>query len=316
MTFWSFPLLIAAIDPVAEARLVGLNKAVVSGRYLRPGDTVSSVSRGGGAGFAVPVLSPTRPYVDEQLRLTVRRLPAAAARAVLHAPLTTATAQRRFGGMPGTLVRRAEVSATGAYRQLLAQLHSTGAANDALIDSAWTPGPVDYTVAPGGWLRPRTVTNPPSIWANPLYQNGYLPTPLASADVQFRKLTAHPFTDVTGRLDSPVLDSVGEFDPARLAGFSALSAVPLETYAPPLAAPGNPAASRALRGHDLLPDSNLGGYLQRPPLLLTTLSALSALRGSFPGVIAAQPISVIRVRVAGVQGTDALSRAAPTLPAA
>ena len=56
--------------------------------------------------------------------------------------------------------------------------------------------------------------------------------------------------------------------------------------------------------------------MQRPPLLLTTLSALSALRGSFPGVIAAQPISVIRVRVAGVQGTDALSRAAPTLPAA
>ena len=31
----SFPMLIAAIDPAAEAKLDGLNRAVTSGRYLR-----------------------------------------------------------------------------------------------------------------------------------------------------------------------------------------------------------------------------------------------------------------------------------------
>ncbi|MGH3194726.1 MAG: hypothetical protein ACRDNT_02085 [Streptosporangiaceae bacterium] len=62
---------------------------------------------------------------------------------------------------------------------------------------------VDYTVAPGGVLRSRTVTNPPSIWASPVFQNGYLPAPLASADVQFRKLTAHPFINPTGLGRSP-----------------------------------------------------------------------------------------------------------------
>ena len=31
---WSFPMLIAAVDPAAEARLDGLNRAVISGRYL------------------------------------------------------------------------------------------------------------------------------------------------------------------------------------------------------------------------------------------------------------------------------------------
>jgi len=309
VTQWSFPLLIAAIDPVAEARLVGLNSAVVSGRYLRRSDIASSVSRGGGGGLAIPVLSPAQPYVDEQLRMTLWRLPAAAAQSVLRGPLTAAGAQRRFGKAGGTLVGTAEVTAAQAYRQLLEQLHSTGAANDALIDSVWTPGPVSYTAGPGGLLRPRTVTNSPSIWANPLYQNGYLPAPLASADVAFRKVTAHPFADQSGQAATPILDTVGEFDPARLAGFSALSAVPLETYAPPLAAPGNPAASRALGGRDLLPDGNLGGYLQPPPLMLTTLSALSALMRSFPSVIAAKPISVIRVRVAGVHGIDPLSRA-------
>lgn len=309
VTQWSFPLLIAAIDPAAEARLVGLKKAMVSGRYLRTGDTLTAVDQGGVPGEALPVLSPTRSYLDEQLQQTVWRLPAAAAHAVLRAPLTPATAQQRFGTTPGTVVSRAAISVNTAYRDLLAQTRLTTPISSGAVESIWTPSPVDYTVTHGGLLRPRTVTNPPSIWANQLYPSGYLPAPLASDDVQFRKLAVHQFADQSGRLASPVLRSVGEFDPAKLPGFSALSAVPLETYAPPVAAPGNAAASRALHGRDLLPSTNLGGYLQPPPLLLTSLTALSALSSYFPGAISPKPISVIRVRVAGVHGIDALSRA-------
>ncbi len=311
VTVWSFPLLLAAIDPVAEARLVGLKKAMVSGRYLRAGDTLTAVDEGGTPGESVPVLSPTQPYLDQQLRQVIWRLPASAASAVLRAPLTPATAQRRFGATPGTLIGRAAVTADTAYRDLLADVasanpNSSGAGS---IDSIWTPGPVGYAVAKGGLLLPRTVSNPQSIWAGALYQNGYLPAPLPSDDVQFRKLTVHQFATRSGELAPPVLHTVGEFNPARLPGFSALSAVPLETYAPPVAAPGNAAAGRALHGQDLLPSSNLGGYLQPPPLMLTTLSALSALSAHFPRAIAAKPISVIRIRVAGVHGVDPLSRA-------
>jgi hypothetical protein len=79
------------------------------------------VSHGGYAGLAIPVLSPTRPYLDEQVRLTVWRLPAAAARAVLHAPLTNATAQQRFGAVPGTLVSQTVLTAAEVYRLALAQ---------------------------------------------------------------------------------------------------------------------------------------------------------------------------------------------------
>ena len=307
--WWSFPLLLAAIDPAAETRLAGLGHAVVAGRYLRSSDGAAGVGRGSGAGLAIPVLSPTRPYVDERLQVAVWRLPAAAARAVQAAPLTTVTAQQRFGAVPGTLVGRSEITAAAVYRQVLAQNQSPGTSNAGLIDSIWTPGQVRYTMLPGGALRPRTVANPPSIWANPVYPNGYLPVPLDAADVQFRTLTTHPFSNPTGLADTPVLDSVGEFDPDRLPGFSALSAVPLETYAPPVAAPGNPAASRALGGQDLLPSSNMGGYLQQPPMMLTALAALPALAAEFPGAVAPDPISVIRVRVAGVHGIDALSRA-------
>ena len=48
---WTVPVLIAAIDPAAEAKLDGLNKAVVSGRYLTehesgPGPTIAGTASG------------------------------------------------------------------------------------------------------------------------------------------------------------------------------------------------------------------------------------------------------------------------------
>ena len=311
VTQWSFPLLLAAIDPSAEARLVGLSKAMVSGRYLRAGDKLTPVDEGGVPGESLPVLSPVTSYIDQQLEQTIWRLPASAAAEVLRAPLTPATAQQRFGAAKGTLVGGKTVTAATAYQALLADIRTAAPSSQGAgsLDSIWTPGPVGYSVTRTGLLRPKTVDNPQSIWAGALYQNGYLPAPLPAADVQFRKLTVHAFATRSGERAAPVLHAVGEFNPAKLPGFSALSAVPLETYAPPVAAPGNAAANRALHGQDLLPSSNLGGYLQPPPLMLTTLSALSELSGQFPRAISKKPISVIRVRVAGVHGVGALSRA-------
>jgi ABC-type antimicrobial peptide transport system permease subunit len=56
---------------------------------------------------------------------------------------------------------------------------------------------------------------------------------------------------------------------------------------------------------------NLGGYIQQPPFLLTTLKGLRPLTNPsvFDGANPDAPISVIRVRVAGVTGPDDLSLA-------
>jgi len=72
--------------------------------------------------------------------------------------------------------------------------------------------------------------------------------------------------------------------------------------------PANAATRRALGG-DPLPSLNLGGYVSQPVDLITTLAALPALNdGTFTGNLhSADPISVIRVRVGGVSGPDALS---------
>ncbi|MEO8034828.1 MAG: hypothetical protein ABI837_10390, partial [Acidobacteriota bacterium] len=43
--FYSFPLMIAAIDPKAEAQLVGLKGAVTSGRYLTERDPIRRADR-------------------------------------------------------------------------------------------------------------------------------------------------------------------------------------------------------------------------------------------------------------------------------
>ncbi len=93
--------------------------------------------------------------------------------------------------------------------------------------------------------------------------------------------------------------AVGVFDPAKITDFDRLSEVPLGPYQPTAAVPAGPARS-VLRGSDLQPSLNLGGYVSQPVQLITTLAALPALENStvFSGDLhAGDPISVIRVRV-------------------
>jgi putative ABC transport system permease protein len=65
----SVPFVVAAIDPDQEARLEGLDRAVVAGRYLRATDRPS-----GDFLPRVPVLVASRPTADEQIVATVQRL--------------------------------------------------------------------------------------------------------------------------------------------------------------------------------------------------------------------------------------------------
>ncbi|MGH3968022.1 MAG: hypothetical protein ACRDTV_07895, partial [Mycobacterium sp.] len=75
------PLLVAAIDPRAEARLDGLPRAVVSGRYLRQGEPIHfRTYRHRSVGSqAAPVLVSTRTFADEAAHVRVQMLPNAVA---------------------------------------------------------------------------------------------------------------------------------------------------------------------------------------------------------------------------------------------
>jgi putative ABC transport system permease protein len=304
---WSFPFLLSAVDPVQEARLVGLQSAVTGGRYLTEAEGVRTVQAGSNLRVrVVPVLAASRPFIDDRLTIAVERLSDVNPN---EAPSVLASDRSRsyLQSLPGKLVRSKQVNLKPTYDSLL-QGYTTRPLEFS-VANYWTAAPVRYAELAPARLRPAAVTNPPNTW---LGIGGFSFPPMDSADVQFRSLTEHDhintFTSAT-RPD-PALQVVGRFDADKLPGFSPLSQVPLTTYNPPQAAPADARTAKLLGNRDLLPNADIGNYLSQPPLLLTTLKALPAFTNptAYENPNTAKPISVIRVRVAGVTGPDALSR--------
>jgi putative ABC transport system permease protein len=299
---WTVPVLVAAIDPDAEAELDGLNKAVVSGGYLKE-------NAGEGASLSLPVLASADSGMNEYAQTTLQQLTAPSVMPDMNAGWASAQASA-----PGRTVATGRTTAQQAYNAVLKGLGPTiaqrGVSLGTPVDGYWSVGPVDYQRTTAGALTPRQQVNRPSVW----FTGTGVSVSMDNADSQYRTVTSH--TNVVAAeqargIDLAVIKVAGVFDPARIRSFDPLSRVPLGAYQPVAAAPATAASRRALHGGDLLPSQNLGGLVSQPVNLITTLSALPKLENSqaYTGVPAADPISVIRVRVAGVTGPDALSRA-------
>jgi putative ABC transport system permease protein len=312
--YYQIPMLVAAIDPAEESKLVGLDGAVVRGRYLEESDRTQVVRPDGRHGPAlrqVPVLMAKRPLTDDRLEVRLDKLALGpAARVPGH--LASAHAEDWLASRRRTSLDTVELDDRRVYRLLL-RLYRREIPNSKV--DYWSPGPA--RVHSGGQASTIDVKARPPLPAETFrsfYFGGYL-APQVSADRSFRGLLPHESSTL---LDGsvpvfPVLHQVGVFDAKLLEGFSALSEVPLTNYYPPDAAPGDDRSSELLRGRALLPNANLAGYLQQPPTVLTTLRSLPTFLDprAFPDVdpdIAAAPVSVVRVRVAGVSGADELSR--------
>jgi hypothetical protein len=310
---WVIPVLIAAVDPVAEAKLDGLNRAVISGHYL------AQNTRGAGTAATFPVLASSASGLDESAVTQVATLTAPAS-----APSMTVPWMTQHATAPGHVISTTTTTARQAYQQLLAALAIKTAApamspgapimysgkdesgGPVGVEAYWSVGPTSYPRSRSGALVARLTRNPPSAW----YAGGARVASMDDEENQYRKVSVHApaKTTFTSVAASPQL--VGIFNPAKIKAFDPLSAVPLGAYQPVVAAPATAASRRALHGGDLLPNQNLGGYVSQPVDLVTTLSALPALENSgYYGtdVHARDPISVIRVRVAGVTGPDPVS---------
>ena len=301
---WDIPMLIAAIDPDAEAELDGLNKALVSGRYLKENE--------GDGGPTFPVLASSASGMNEYAQTTVQQLAAPSAMPDMNASWASAQAPA-----PGRTVATERTTAQQAYATAIKGRGPTitlrnrqGTFTGISFSGYWSVGPVDYQRTTAGALVPRQVVNPPSVW----YTGTVASVAMDDEDSQYRTVTSHAKlsaqNSASGSQIPPLIKIAGVFDPARIRSFDPLSQVPLGDYQPVAAAPATAASRRALHGGDLLPNQNLGGLVSQPVNLVTTLSALPVLQNSqlFTGVHAADPISVIRVKVAGVTGPGALSR--------
>lgn len=306
----NFPILLAAIDPVQENRLLDLDGAVVSGRPLGASESWQTVPDPSGGDYKIrvaPVLASTTTYVDETLQATVERLTIPDG-VDLQKTLASSSARSYLPRLQGRVVGTQRYLLQSVYDRFLSQavrgLHLS-------FESYRTVSPVDYRELGRDRLEPVPTTNPKSVWKSVLYGT-YLNAPIENSDVQFRKLAARAGDTslVDGILDLPGVKAVGEFDATKLPGFSPLSKVPLETYYPPVAEPADAASREALGGGALLPTLNVGGYIAQPPLMLTTLQAARLFFNPhyFPGAHPKAPIGVIRVKVGGVTGPDLLSR--------
>jgi putative ABC transport system permease protein len=295
---WQIPMLIAAIDPVAEAKLDGLNHALLSGHYLSesPGAAYGGVRANGNAEF--PVLVTADSGMGEYALTQMQELPAPAGPPVMDLPWL-----RREGAVPGRTVLTTRTSAQQAYAQLIRDMSPTVLM--AGFDAFWTVGPTRYHQGPGGALTPVVVDNPLSVWQSKTSEI----IPMDEEEQQYRTITSHAPRQA-GIADFPTPVLAGTFAPARVRAFDPLSQVPLGPYQPVSAVAADRASRRALGGPDLLPNQNLGGYVSQPVDLITSLAALPVLQnaGVFGGNLhAADPISVIRVRVAGVTGPNPVS---------
>ena len=305
---WQFPMLIAAIDPATEARLDGLNRAVTSGHYL-PDDGFGTGPRARyyqqGDGF--PVLAAAESSIGEYSATQVQELAAPP-----EPPVLDTAAMRRDSTLAGHTALSTTITAPQAYQYLLSQLayHRGQGRNPGLGNALWedwSVGPVRYLRAGSGDLIPATVRNPLSAWGSE--HSGFAFPPLDNAGTQYRSLHRRAVT--APDTISPVPVPVGTFSQAKIPVFDPLSRVPLGPYEPIVAAPASTASRKALRGADLLPSLNLGGYVSQPVQLITTLAALPTLENrKYTGggaQLARAPISVIRVRVPGVTGPDPAS---------
>jgi hypothetical protein len=306
---WTVPVLIAAIDPDAEAELGGLNKALVSGSYLKENQA---------GGVTVPVLASSASGMNEYAQTILQQLAAPSVMPDMDAAWASAR-----GSAPGRTLATVRTTAQQAYNAVLKELGPTVAQVKRLgpgrqsvstgtpVTGYWSVGPVDYQHTAAGALTPRQLVNPPSVW----YTGSTFRVAVDDEDSQYRTVTSHTVkataqATLPGGSPLALIKVAGVFDPARIRSFDPLSQVPLGAYQPVAAAPATAASRRVLHGGDLLPSQNLGGLVSQPVNLITTLAALPALENSqvYTGVPVADPISVIRVRVAGVTGPDALAR--------
>jgi hypothetical protein len=300
---WQFPMLIAAIDPAAEARLDGLNHAVTSGQYL----PLNGYGTGPDATYfqrraEFPVLAAADSGIGEDSVTKLQELATPSA-----PPVLNAAAMRTDATVSGRTVLTTTITARQAYQYLLTRMRNKlGRLVDG-VRAYWSAGPVRYRRADhGGDLIPVAVRNPVSVWRLSR-QDGIFYAPLDNASTQYRTLRRHATAPLA---DSPVPVLTGTFSQSKIAVFDPLSRVPLGPYQPTAAAPANAASREALDSGDLLPSLNLGGYVSQPVQLVTTLAALPTLESkkySGDAQLARAPISVIRVRVAGITGPDPAS---------
>ena len=140
MVAWSFPVLVAGIDPGAESELTGLGRAMTSGKYLAEGQgPVTSIPNGPGLALdEVPVLASTASFDGDTDHVTVSLLPSSDV-TIARSGASQAAMTRAFGSQPGTPVMQTTITGAAAWRRLLTELKPAAGQYNAGVSAGRRP---------------------------------------------------------------------------------------------------------------------------------------------------------------------------------
>ncbi len=324
----SFPFLVAAVDPASEAQLSGLAEALTSGAYFAHSDTppVGEVRQfhfqdgQEDPRVPVPVLVASRPGVAFRSETHFSVVNTTDVTAVTRALLRSDGPTHVEAEPLGTVA----IDQTKAYRSFVDGMATPQAEGSYLARSTLrylrTSSAVIHEAADGAFAV-ETVAVDANAWGSPgasgdVVDGVILP---GGDDTSFREVTSY-VADVGAA--PPALVKVGVFDADRLRGNGTVQGIPLGSFSFSAPVGADDASRKALGDAGWFPSADLAGYVQQPPLMLTTLDYLPLFADAgrwfqtAPGgltrfgitPISDDPLSAIRVKVAGVNGVGPLDR--------
>jgi len=286
--FLAFPILIAGIDPVQEDLLIGLDLALIEGRYFADKETALQ-----GNALGLPALINSTTYVSVTVKSDLGRV-------VLPQEVGSLQAIMERGGrkylttLPIESLATQTVASEDIYEKWVEELFTSG--RGSLGSVLWDlPIGITYREIIPPFMHEGTVLEIVLPGGNSY--SGFL------AYREFRT----PEDEETDIGKSFYLRPIGIFNIENLPKPEDINRVPLETYYPPVAIlryseNGQPVEPRILR-----PTINPAGYIQSPPMALTTVQAVCQL-------VSENCISAIRVRVGGIEAlTPAAQRKIETI---
>ncbi|WP_294741774.1 ABC transporter permease [uncultured Exiguobacterium sp.] len=295
-------VMLAGIDPEAEAQLVGLDQATKNAthsRYFTKDDVVNDYGDGV---WNIPLIMNSQEYVNASRTYRYEKVDIPL---VKDSMVETVRSIMKKGGesylktLPLKDTKEYYISTEQASKQLIKNILEDKVPENANGGFDWMylkPSSVEYQTIASPFAKrwPFTYQVTPQEVAKEV---------LISKRSMYRK--ARIFGDGTGNLDKVPkmhLNYIGVFDPKKLnISKDPLTELPMETYFPAKAQwvmdknekPVNPV-------REVKPTNDPYDFLTKPPSMLTTLDAAFKLRGD-------KAISAIRVNVKGVETMNATS---------
>lgn len=275
---YRLPILLAAIDPYEENKLIGLEQTFVEGEYLH--NIESQV---------VPIVMNKENYVNFSLDTRWYRIQTPFNEKELD-QIQGEFEKEHLVKAPVELIDKWQFEGQDAYEIALAALRERDSeiANNSITQ---IPPGVSYReimTFPGEY----DITLEAITYGSSTTEHAIISMPLVSFDRQ----TIFRETESGGMFGGDIQFLLqGIYDIEKLATPENISQVPLETYYPPNVILQHDESGEPITPIILSPTFNTKGYITSPPLALTTIQA-----SSWIGFNTKAPISAIRIQVSGI----------------